>query len=187
MVQYIFSGEEHNVIVKSHGNAKYPSSYKRMLSSTRDKLKKSVLDKTKMAKASLDAVYHSSGDVTKARSLGELPRGPTDLYNARHAGKSSIHSNVCENKEGQSSHNTSVALSLDNVWTLLERAKREEEESKDCVFVRECTIHPDFFVVLANERQVTEVKKFCTNQSEFSIFGIDPTFNIFYRNISITP
>jgi hypothetical protein len=35
----------------------------------------------------LDKVYSSVGDVTKARSIGELPRGPTDLYNMRFSSK----------------------------------------------------------------------------------------------------
>ena len=37
----------------------------------------------------LDEVYRSSGDIINVRSLNELPRGPSDLYNARHACKKS--------------------------------------------------------------------------------------------------
>ena len=35
----------------------------------------------------LDEVYRSSGDVINVRSMNELPRGPSDLYNARYAAK----------------------------------------------------------------------------------------------------
>ena len=75
---------------------------------------------------------------------------------------------------------------MDTVWALLERAKREEEQSKDAVFIRDCAIHPDLFIVLANDEQLNELVQFCTNQRSFSVFGIDPTFNIFDRNISLT-
>jgi len=72
------------------------------------------------------------------------------------------------------------------MWTLLERAKREEEISKESIFIRECTIHPDLFVVLANDRQLQGLAQFCTSPKEFCVFGINPTFNIFDRNISLT-
>jgi hypothetical protein len=45
-------------------------------------MKQSVLGKDKTVQEVLDEVYTSSGDVTMARSLGELPRGPSDIYNA---------------------------------------------------------------------------------------------------------
>ena len=40
--------------------------------------------------------------------------------------------------------------------------------------------------MLANDRQLEELSQFCTDSEEFSIFGVDPTFNIFDRNISLT-
>ncbi len=58
---------------------------------------------------------------------------------------------------------------------LLERAKREQSNGKDSVFIRECSIHPDLFVVLASERQLNELDIFCTNPLKFTVFGADPT------------
>lgn len=43
--------------------------------------------KSTTAKEALDAVCCSVGDVTSARSLGQLPRGPRDIYNARYSAK----------------------------------------------------------------------------------------------------
>lgn len=189
-MQYLFKSEEHEVErILPHGNAKVKSSYRRLQTSTREKLKRSVLENEKTAKEILDVVYLESGDVTRARSASELPRGPKDLYNARHLAKQS--SNYAgERTEGRLSAGQTRActsdVSIDNIWTLLERARREEEECKDSIFIRECAIHPDLFVVLANDKQLEEVSKFCTNQNEFSVFGADPTFNIFDRNISLT-
>lgn len=68
--------------MRPHGNSKFKLSYTRLLPSTREKMKQSVLGKDKTVQEVLDEVYTSSGDVTMARSLGELPRGPSDIYNA---------------------------------------------------------------------------------------------------------
>ena len=186
LVQYLFKGEEHELRqIRPHGIAKKKKSYRRVLSSTRDKLKESAFMKGKTARESLDEVYRSVGDVTKARSMGQLPRGPGDLYNARHSAKKSA-PETFQGENGVATNGTKKHVSLNNVWTLLERAKREEETSKDAVFIRECSIHPDLFLVLANDRQLQQVSQFCTNPKEFCVFGIDPTFNIFDKNISLT-
>lgn len=58
-----------------------------MLSSTRQKLKISAHTEKVTPKTVLDQAYCSAGDVTNARSIGELPRGPRDVYNARFSSK----------------------------------------------------------------------------------------------------
>lgn len=189
LVQYLFTGEEHQLKrVMPHGNAKGKDAYKRLQPSTREKLKSSVYDKENTTKQILDNVYRESGDVFHARSSSELPRGPKDIYNARHLEKQtnafSQHSKSNSDDVRKSQWESSVTV--ENIWTLLERAKREEELSNDSVFIRECLIHPDLFLVLANNRQLQELCQFCTSQQEHSVFGVDPTFNIFDRNISLT-
>ena len=191
LVQYLFKRNvpEHEIKrILPHGNAKLKSSYKRLFPSTREKLKRSITDKQKTAKEALDEVYVSTGDVTVARSSSELPRGPNDIYNARRTARQD---NAVETEINDRSHNAEESVStnnvkLDNVWTLLERAKREEEESKDSVFIRECSIHPALFVFLPNDQQLDELVQFCTNPRSFCVLGIDPTFNIFDRNIILT-
>ena len=131
----------------------------------------------KKPKQYLDEVYRSSGDICFARSLSELPRGPRDIYNARATSKkSTTSSNVSQ----------SSSTKLDEVWVLLEKAKVEEDESAELKFIRDFRVHPNFSTVLALERQLEEIVTFCTNLKEFSIFCIDPTFNIFTENISLT-
>ena len=69
LVQYLFKGPEHKIKrILLHGNAKLKSSYKRLCPSTREKLKRSIMNKVRMAKEALDEVYVSTGDVTMARS-----------------------------------------------------------------------------------------------------------------------
>ena len=131
----------------------------------------------KKPKQYLDEVYRSSGDICFARSLSELPRGPRDIYNARATSKkSTTSSNVSQ----------SSSTKLDEVWVLLEKAKVEEDESAELKFIRDFRVHPNFSTVLALERQLEEIVTFCTNPKEFSIFCIDPTFNISTENISLT-
>ena len=173
-MQYLFKGKEHVVDADvPHGNSKKDRGYKRVMASTRKALQTQHPSSKKSAKEILDAVYLDVGDVTKARSIGELPRGPTDVYNARHAAK----------KKKQP---TNEQTEINTIWELLENAKREEKNGKDSVFIRECRIHPDFLVILASDRQLQDLKHFCTNPHEFCIFGVDPTFNIFEENISLT-
>ena len=97
-----------------------------MLSSTRQTLKISAHTEKVTPKTVLDEVYCSAGDVTNARSVGELPRGPRGVYNARFSSKKST---PPQSKNVQVVH---------GIWSLLEKAKREEEVSPNSVFIREC-------------------------------------------------
>ena len=163
-------------VVLPHGNSKKGKVYRRLLPSTRKALQTSILGKKETAKEILDNVYCSVGDVTNARSHGQLPRGPGDIYNAR-----------CAAKKAKSACSTvNQSPEINGIWQLLEKAKREEENDSGSVFIRECRVHPDFLVVLASDRQLQDLKHFCTDPNEFCICGADPTFNIFEENICLT-
>ena len=136
--------------------------------------------KKETTKQLLNNVYRSVGDVTEARSLGQLPRGPRDVYNARFAAKK-------ETKFGQKEQKSANINEVQGIWQLLEKAKREEEEGNDATFIRECRIHPDFLAVLASNRQLQELKHlYQCRRVLCSWSGVDPTFNIFEENISLT-
>ena len=68
---------------------------------------------------------------------------------------------------------------------LLERARRKEENSLQEKLIRECRVHPNFLVVLTKDRQLQELEHFCTNPSEFCVFSVDATFNVFKDMISL--
>lgn len=112
--------------------------------------------------------------MTNARSIGEPPRGPTDLYNARFSSKRNRPSNIADQQ------------GVRKIWSLLVNAKREDENCADSVFIRECRVYADYLVVLATNSQPEDITTFCTNPNDFCIFGVDPTFNIFDENISLT-
>ena len=107
--------------------------------------------------------------------MNQLPRGPSHLYNARHAAKK-----VTLSDPHMLSNQGSAS---DTIWMLLQKAKRDESIAKSSIFTGECRIYPDFLVVLVSDRQLAE---FWTDPQELSIFCADPTFIIFEDNISLT-
>ena len=123
----------------------------------------------------MDEVYRSLGDVSHVRSVVQIPRGPQDMHDARRS--------VQSEKVGSTEK---PVVKLDSLWMLLERARREEEYSLQERFIRDCRIHSDFLVVLANDQQLQELEHFCTNPSEFCVFSVDPTFIVFKDMISLT-
>eukprot|EP00794_Sanderia_malayensis_P019660 gene19660-21607_t len=181
LVHYQFANEEHPVYsLRPHGNSKGNTPYRRISPSTLQEMKSSILNKDLTAKEILDRIYCSRGDVLGAECLDELPRGPKDIYYARHDAKKKRESPAIDNTERKGGN------LADNLWIMLERAKREEENSKYSIFIRECKVHPDLFLVLANNRQLKDLVTFCTNPREFSIFACDPTFNVLDTNLSLT-
>ena len=70
------------MVTKSHGNSERDTPFQILLPSTRDKLKNLIRIPKCRSKDFLNEVYRSSGDAINVRSVNELPRGPSDLYNA---------------------------------------------------------------------------------------------------------
>ena len=96
--------------------------------------------------------------------MNELPRGISDLYNARHAAEKLLFRML--SNQGSSSENSS-----DATWTLLQKAKRDESIAKLFIFIRECRVYPDLLVVLASDRQLEDwfslsVVRFTLRRSE---------------------
>ena len=124
----MFSGAEHEVKnVRPHGNSKFKSSYRRILLSTREKMKQSFQQKEKTVKEVLDQVYISAGDVTMARSLGELPRGPADIYNARRLANIRMTFQMCQKMklvvERVPKVKTSMWTLFGHFWNVLKEKK----------------------------------------------------------------
>ncbi len=66
------------------------------------------------------------------------------------------------------------------------KSKRDEEQGHQETFIRDCSVHPSLSVVLVTDQQLKEIGQFCTNPHEFCVLSIDPTFNIFDTNLSLT-
>ena len=67
--------------------------------------------------------------------------------------------------------------SQDELYDLTLKSKDEEESGK--VYIRRLQVAPSPECVLASDRQVQDVERFCANTTnQFSILPIDTTFNI---------
>ena len=136
----------------------------------------------KNAKAALDEVYKSVGDVVGAKSVGQLPWGPSQIYSWGHAAKNKSNR---ESKTFEKIDEEEVGVGFKGLSILLERAKCKEEANDDIV-IRESNIHPNSSVVLASNCQLQQLEQFCTNTLQPCILGVDPVFNIFQKNVSLT-
>lgn len=57
---------------------------------------------------------------------------------------------------------------------------------KDNAFIRKVETSSDSCIVLTTDQQFKDMERFCTNVSQFSILGVDPTFNFgnYYVNLT---
>ena len=81
LVQYLFDGEEHTVLVKPHDNSGGSSSYVRTMLSTVESLKHETQKLT--PKFAIAEVSKSIGNTTTAPSAGSLPRSRQQAADAR--------------------------------------------------------------------------------------------------------
>ena len=90
------------------------------------------------------------GDAINVRSMNELLRGPSDLYNARHAAnRVSLLDLHLYSNQGSTSENSSDAM-----WISLKKTERDESIAKSSIFMREWRVHSNFFAVVASDRHL---------------------------------
>ena len=160
-LQYQFTGGERKIKVKEHGNAtKGSRPFKPTATSTMVRLKELV--RTSTPKVAVNRLLEEGGGIENVRSSADIARDRQQAANFRRDVKEK------ENK---------VASCSDPLLTVMDRCKQEQRDSK-CTFIREVSSAPEMLVVLANNFQLAEVKRFCTNPASFSVFGVDVTFNV---------
>ena len=72
-------------------------------------------------------------------------------------------------------------------WESCTWANRHAETwHKDNAFIRKVETSSDSCIVLTTDQQFKDMERFCTNVSQFSILGVDPTFNFgnYYVNLT---
>eukprot|EP00112_Aurelia_sp_Birch-Aquarium-sp1_P000730 Seg1070.14 transcript_id=Seg1070.14/GoldUCD/mRNA.D3Y31 product="hypothetical protein" protein_id=Seg1070.14/GoldUCD/D3Y31 len=72
----------------------------------------------------------------------------------------------------------------DPMVEVIELCKEQEKNSKTA-FIRNVTLAPEKAIFLANDRQ-HDIERFCTVNGNFSVFGVDPMYNVgsFYVTLS---
>jgi hypothetical protein len=58
----------------------------------------------------------------------------------------------------------------------MEECKKEQSRASPYIHSVQCS--PDPVCILVFERQINDIVRFCTLEEQFSVFGIDPTFNL---------
>ena len=61
------------------------------------------------------------------------------------------------------------------LYTVMMKAHLED---KDVKFCRDIKAYPDLAIVLAAERQLSDITRFCCNPFEYSVLTVDPTFSL---------
>lgn len=107
---------------------------------------------------SYEDIFEKCGGVENATSCGSLPRNRKQVSNFRSLSKAQ------------------VSAERHPLFALIEQCKKEESQVDP--FIRCVQGAPDAMCVIARERQLTDMVRFCTNPNEFSIVGLDPTFNL---------
>ena len=67
-----------------------------------------------------------------------------------------------------------LVLGVDELGALMHRAYLEDHEN---VFIREMKILQEPAIILALDRQLNDLTNFCTDDTNFGIMTIDPTFH----------
>ena len=178
-MQYYFKdGEEHPIAFARHGNSKKTTQdYIRTWEST-----KYLLEKVSRNKKPRDAVHKvvsdDLGGVASCAGVGQLPR------NRQQA------SDLKRNRERTQQPNSSTQKNMsgpgraDDPWYLLLNASKQHSLNKETAFVRDVRVGGEPLCVLASNRQLNDLKRFCCNHKEFKPLTVDPTFDIGTFNVT---
>lgn len=120
-------------------------------------------------KAAIKAVYDKAGGIVNSKTLSEIPRDRRQAYNAKSHNKST--SSITSNHQ------------KDLVYDLL-----EQHYGSLKTFVRNVSFDDAVSCILATDRQLADVERFCTSRAstKSSVFGIDPTFNLGDFYVTVT-
>ena len=104
-----------------------------------------------------DEVFEEAGGLLNVCSISDVPRNRKQVENAK--------------------YKLRELRSRDELYDLTLKSKDKEESGK--VYIRCLQVALSPACVLASDRQVQDVKRFCANTTnQFSILSIDTTFNI---------
>jgi hypothetical protein len=162
LVQYYFTGDEHIILKSAHGNAKGKSPYKRTRPSTMFRMKE--LSKDMGPVKTMEAMDDEVGDIVGQCSSSCRLRNLAQVSSARRKLKLEAH------VPGTSTGYAELAQ-------VMEMCKKGHGTSNE-LFVRCVQAAPEPMCILASDRQLDEMIRNCTKESQFVCLGIDPTFKL---------
>ena len=153
---YFKSGIESEVKIIPHGNAHNCKPYFRTQPSTLKDIKESCSSKS-VAKV-YDDVFEKSGGLDGSVSISAEPRNKMQIYNAR---KCLPAADSCK----------------DDLYDLMELLKRHQSDPAHG-FLQEITLTSSPCAVLATQQQLDNIVTYCCQPNNFSVLGVDATFNL---------
>ena len=180
LIQYSFkSGVEHPVEPAPHGNSlkKDTQQYVRTWASTKEALRRESGRKYPR-EAVHDVVDRALGGMQACVGLGQLPRN-------RQQAKDLTRKQVTGGADDCGVKNISRRGRYDDPWYCLLNESKAQARNKSTAFIRDVRVGAEPFCVLANDRQLHDLQRFCCNGHTFKPLTVDPTFNI--GNFNVTP
>jgi hypothetical protein len=153
---YFKDGDEQPIVIPPHGNSLGNRPYHRTQPST-IKLIKDSCTSSKSVLNVYNNVFEAAGGLEQSMSTAAEPQNKMQIYNARKS-KTATHSK-------------------DDLFDLLELLKQHQSQ-KNGGFLREVTLSSTPSAVLASQRQLDNLVTFCSDKKQFSVLGIDATFNL---------
>ncbi|XP_064629250.1 uncharacterized protein LOC135488544 [Lineus longissimus] len=176
VVQYFHEGDSSEVYLPCHGNAvKMKGAYHRTDPTTIESINAKVQKGTE-ARSKSKNIYHEvytecGGD--NSRSVSEEPRNTTQIYNASRFKQNHVKDGLTVLIDSLKSQQTGEflhELTLGHIQT---------EQTKT-------GFEPTLQYMLATREQLRDAEKFLTHPEEFSVFGIDPTFELGNFYVTVT-
>ena len=165
-LRYIVKGDTSIVIEpKSHGNAKNSKGtpYYRTKHSIKQKIEQAA--KVMTPQDAFNKMYEEAGGVRGCQSVGDTPRNYKQITNVRYK---------------LSDPNPQK----DSLYAVMKKCL--DGQSRSDQFYRSVQAAPEATCVLASDYQLNDIERFCTNPAQFSILGIDPTFNLGEFSVTVT-
>lgn len=153
VLQYSNTGTEEDVKLEPHRNSKKCCQpYYATATSTKQRIEEKA--KSSLGPSSIfDELYEDGGGMLESSSFASLPRGISQIK--------------YERTKLRRQH------SKDTLAELIELCKQSNGK-----FLHSLQVSPDVRLVLATKAQIADLVKFCCNPENFSVFGIDVTYNI---------
>ena len=142
---------------------------------------KVLLEKVSKEKLPCAAVHHvvtnNLKGLEKCSGVGQVPRNrqqASDLKRNRNDTTIALGQRKSMSGEGRS----------DDPWYSLFNTSKRESKCKKTAFVRDVRVGSEPLCVLASERQLNDLKRFCCYERQFKPLTVDPTFNIGRFNVT---
>lgn len=114
------------------------------------------------------SILEQSGGVFKARSAGSIPKS-----------QSQVRYHQLQNKpKYEESAKKRCSFQCDD-------SVQSTDPESDKAFVRRVVAAPEPMAVLCTNQQLNDMVRFLTDPSQFSVMGVDPTFNFGDFNVTL--